>query len=65
MACLSWELSAEHGQRLEEVSRVRMGFPTDFLHRKEVSDFLHGGTLPQMKDVQIEGIRPAAEIQAL
>jgi aryl-alcohol dehydrogenase-like predicted oxidoreductase len=29
---------------LDEASRVELGFPLDFLRRKEVRDFLHGGT---------------------
>ncbi len=38
-------------KRLGEASKVELGFPMDFLHRKEVREFLHGGIF--------ERIRPA------
>lgn len=41
--CVDWSLSPEHRQRLDEASRIDMGFPMAFLHRKEIRDFLHGG----------------------
>jgi aryl-alcohol dehydrogenase-like predicted oxidoreductase len=43
LRCLDWTLSSEQLRRLDEVSAIELGFPTDFLHRKEVHDFLHGG----------------------
>ena len=43
MRCLDWSLTATHLARLDEVSHVELGFPMDFLHRKEVHEFLHGG----------------------
>src|SRR5581483_7867144 len=45
MHCLDWSLDARHVARLDEVSRIELGFPLDFLHRKEVREFLHGGCL--------------------
>lgn len=41
--CLDWSLTEMHLARLDEVSHVELGFPMDFLHRKEVRQFLHGG----------------------
>ena len=44
LACVDWTLSADHLARLDEASRIELGFPHDFLTRKAVRDFLHGGT---------------------
>ena len=43
MKSVEWNLEARHLARLDEVSRIELGFPMDFLRRKEVHDFLHGG----------------------
>jgi aryl-alcohol dehydrogenase-like predicted oxidoreductase len=45
LACLDFTLPPEFMQRLDEASRIELGFPHDFLAKKAVSDFLHGGTL--------------------
>jgi aryl-alcohol dehydrogenase-like predicted oxidoreductase len=45
MACLDFTLPGEFMQRLDEASKIELGFPHDFLAKKAVSDFLHGGTL--------------------
>lgn len=42
MDCLDWALSPEHIARLDKASRIEMGFPMDFLRKKDVQDFLHG-----------------------
>jgi aryl-alcohol dehydrogenase-like predicted oxidoreductase len=49
MGCLSWSLDEQQSARLEEVSRIELGFPTDFLHRREVRDFLHGGLFDRIR----------------
>ena len=49
MACLDWSLDEGPRATLEEISRIDMGFPTDFLHRKEVRDFLHGGLFERIR----------------
>ncbi|HTL57209.1 MAG TPA: aldo/keto reductase [Candidatus Limnocylindrales bacterium] len=41
--CLQWTLTPHHVAKLDEVSQIELGFPMDFLHRKEVHEFLHGG----------------------
>jgi len=46
LACVDAPLPPEAAQRLDEVSRIDLGFPNEFLARPFVSDFLHGGTLP-------------------
>jgi aryl-alcohol dehydrogenase-like predicted oxidoreductase len=42
MDCLEWTLPAEYVERLDHASHIEMGFPMDFLRRKEVHDYLHG-----------------------
>ena len=44
LASLEVTLGDEHRGRLDEISAIPMGYPTDFLHRPAVRDFLHGGT---------------------
>jgi aryl-alcohol dehydrogenase-like predicted oxidoreductase len=41
--CLSWTLSDEHLRRLDEVSAIEAGFPTDFFARETVRTFAYGG----------------------
>jgi aryl-alcohol dehydrogenase-like predicted oxidoreductase len=48
MACLSVQLSNEQLQRLDEVSRVTLGFPNDFLANPEMIGRFHGGTFEQI-----------------
>jgi len=42
--CLKWNLSDEHLHRLNEVSAVELGFPTEFYARDIVRTFVYGGT---------------------
>ncbi len=44
LACVDINLSAEHLQRLNEVSQVELGFPHDFLQNDVIRDRLFGGT---------------------
>lgn len=44
LACLDITLSAEHLQRLNEVSQIELGFPHDFLQSDMIRDRLFGGT---------------------
>jgi aryl-alcohol dehydrogenase-like predicted oxidoreductase len=46
LACLESELGEEHLQRLDEVSRVELGFPLDFLD--DVRQYVYGETLPSI-----------------
>ncbi len=58
MACVDVELSAEHMRRLDEVSRVDLGFPLAFLeHAKEI---MYGKTFPLIEDRQRRPGRKAA-----
>ncbi len=50
LACLDVALSEEALRRLDEVSRVSLGFPHDFLADPRIRDRLHGGTFGQIDD---------------
>lgn len=49
MKCLDWNLDTRQIARLNEVSAVEMGFPMDFIHRKTVREFLHGGMFERIQ----------------
>ncbi|NIK74197.1 aryl-alcohol dehydrogenase-like predicted oxidoreductase [Thermonema lapsum] len=42
MGCLNWQLSEEHFRQLDEVSRVDLGFPHEFLRYDSVQDVIFG-----------------------
>ena len=44
---MEWTLSEEQLHRLDEVSRIEMGFPHDFYAKEMVRTFAHAG----MRDV--------------
>jgi aryl-alcohol dehydrogenase-like predicted oxidoreductase len=44
LACLEFELVEEHMKRLDEVSRIELGFPHDFLTSEFVRNVIYGGT---------------------
>lgn len=46
LACLDFEVSPEHLRRLDEASRVEMGFPLEFLD--DVREYVYGTTLPSI-----------------
>lgn len=48
LACLDFTLGTEHLQRLDEISRIELGFPHDFLASDEVQQLVYGGTRPQI-----------------
>jgi aryl-alcohol dehydrogenase-like predicted oxidoreductase len=47
--CLKWSLPAKQLAQLDAVSAIEPGFPTDFLERPFVRDFLHGGTYEHIR----------------
>ncbi len=49
MKCLSWKLNSQQLEKLNEVSAIEMGFPMDFIHRKGVREFLHGGMFDKIQ----------------
>jgi aryl-alcohol dehydrogenase-like predicted oxidoreductase len=44
LACLESELTSEQMQRLNEVSKIELGFPHDFLNSEMIKDIIYGGT---------------------
>ena len=44
LACLEFELSNEQVQRLNEISKIELGFPHDFLNSEMIKEIIHGGT---------------------
>jgi len=50
LGCLDFELTAEHMQKLNDVSQIELGFPHDFLNSDEVKGLVYGGTLPSIQN---------------
>jgi aryl-alcohol dehydrogenase-like predicted oxidoreductase len=44
LACLEFELNNEQMKVLNEVSKIEMGFPQDFLNSEMIKDIIYGGT---------------------
>ena len=44
LGCLEFSLTEEHIGRLDQVSKIELGFPHDFLASDEVRDLVYGGT---------------------
>lgn len=44
LSCLEFELISEQMQRLNEVSKIELGFPHDFLNSEMIKDIIYGGT---------------------
>ncbi len=47
--CVKWSLNAKQLAQLDEVSKIELGFPRDFLDRPFVRDNLHGGLFDRIK----------------
>lgn len=45
IACLEFELSNEQLKRLNEISKIEMGFPHDFLNSKMVNEIIYDSTV--------------------
>jgi hypothetical protein len=52
-ASLNVSLSAEHLQRLDEVSKIELGFPHDFLQSDVIRNRLFGGTFNTIENHRI------------
>jgi aryl-alcohol dehydrogenase-like predicted oxidoreductase len=50
LACLEFELSEDQMQRLNEVSKIELGFPHDFLAANFIKDIIYGGTYSSIYD---------------
>ena len=53
LACLDVTLAPEHLQRLNEVSKIELGFPHDFLGSDMIRDRLFGGTFDTIKNHRV------------
>jgi len=49
LGCLDVTLSPEQLSRLEEASRIDLGFPHDFLSRPSIRELIYGGTYDQIR----------------
>jgi aryl-alcohol dehydrogenase-like predicted oxidoreductase len=50
LACLDYELSNELIQRLNEISKIELGFPHDFLNSEMIKEIIYGGTYSSIHD---------------
>lgn len=50
LACLEFSLSAEHLARLDEVSKIELGFPYDFVSSPGIRDLIYGGTFDKIEN---------------
>ncbi len=44
LACIEFELTSEQMKMLNEVSKIELGFPHDFLNSEMIRDIIYGGT---------------------
>jgi aryl-alcohol dehydrogenase-like predicted oxidoreductase len=50
LACVNFTIPEEQMNQLNEVSKIELGFPHDFLTSPGVNDVLYGGTLDQVQN---------------
>ena len=50
LGCLEFELTSEQMQRLNEVSKIELGFPHDFLNSEMIKDIIYGGTYSSIRN---------------
>jgi aryl-alcohol dehydrogenase-like predicted oxidoreductase len=55
LGCLDFELTAEELNRLDEVSKVELGFPHDFLSRDLIRSFIYGETYSRIDNHRTSG----------
>jgi diketogulonate reductase-like aldo/keto reductase len=48
LACLEFVLSKDQMQRLNEISKIELGFPHDFLNSEMIKEIIYGGTYSSM-----------------
>ena len=53
LACIEFELTSEQMQRLNEVSKIELGFPHDFLNSEMIKDIIYGGTYSLIRNNKI------------
>ena len=50
LACMEFVLSDDHIRRLDEVSKIELGFPHDFLSTDAIRNIIYGGTYSSIYD---------------
>jgi aryl-alcohol dehydrogenase-like predicted oxidoreductase len=50
LACREYELSNELIQRSNEISKIELGFPHDFLNTEMIKEIIYGGTYSSIHD---------------
>jgi diketogulonate reductase-like aldo/keto reductase len=60
LRCVDFTLSDAHLKRLDDASRIELGFPHDFLRGQTVRDFAFGGWLGKIDNPNDPVPRPAA-----
>ena len=50
LGCLDFALTQDKGSRLDEISKIELGFPHDFLESEIPVDLIYGGTFDQIDD---------------
>ena len=48
LGCLEFTLSQEHVHRLDEITKIDLGFPHDFLNSEIPRELIYGGTLEEI-----------------
>ena len=48
LKCLEWSLADEQLKRLDDASRIELGFPHDFLSRDYIRNLVYGGTFERI-----------------
>jgi aryl-alcohol dehydrogenase-like predicted oxidoreductase len=50
LGCLDFELTQDQLKRLDEKSKIQLGFPHDFMSEEAAKIFLYGNTFSQIDD---------------
>lgn len=53
LACLEFELTSEQMNMLNQVSKIELGFPYDFLNSKRLKDIIYGGTYSLIRNNKV------------
>ena len=55
LACVDLDLTSEHVTRLDDVSRIELGFPHDFIEGQTMRDLIFGDSLPRVDSHALPG----------
>ena len=53
LSCLEFELTNEQIKMLNEVNKIELGFPHDFLNSEMIKDIIYGGTYSLIRNNKI------------